>query len=497
MKTRMLLIAVALLAFAAVSYGQGDYWLYEDTQMITCPCASTNPVPDGVEIEIWWDKDGVDGPSAGDSRPPTTLPAPYATRDHLNMGAVDDLGENSGYFMPYDMFNELGMFFSPNKFYLIIRYCCAPAGMQGDSVVWTSHSFVLPNQGYAEQRISDAGAWTCETFVCGEVGPSCVPTLETWFENTLLLPPDVPGPEHQADCVTLCPGFNHTIYVGPHAVAWHSVLLPIVNVYPGCDPVNTPCLDPECLPAAGFVYTNVPLPTVPPFQPPYSNPGWVEVEIPVGSGLWFYVNTIVCPPEMTGGCACVSFEWKWPVEMKSTEITALDNAVSVNWVTASETNLDAFKIMRDDVVIATVDATNEASEHSYTYVDETATNGTTYTYKLVVVDATGASDVVATESVTPSFENAVVTEYKLHQNYPNPFNPTTRIAFDVLNSNPVSLTVYNATGQVVATLLNNTNYSTGRYSVDFNAANITSGLYFYTVKIGNEFTATKKMLLVK
>ena len=99
-------------------------------------------------------------------------------------------------------------------------------------------------------------------------------------------------------------------------------------------------------------------------------------------------------------------------------------------------------------------------------------------------------------NATPSVDNAVVTEYALLQNYPNPFNPSTNLVFDVVAENVVNLTVYNAMGQEVATLVNGT-MAAGRHTVSFDAANLTSGLYFYTVKIGNEFTATKKMLLVK
>ncbi|MCB9367404.1 MAG: T9SS type A sorting domain-containing protein, partial [Calditrichaeota bacterium] len=99
-------------------------------------------------------------------------------------------------------------------------------------------------------------------------------------------------------------------------------------------------------------------------------------------------------------------------------------------------------------------------------------------------------------TATPSSDAALITEYALHQNYPNPFNPSTNLVYDVVSDNNVNLTVYNAMGQEVATLVNGLQ-SAGRHTVSFDASNLTSGLYFYTVKIGNEFTATKKMLLVK
>ncbi|HVO73704.1 MAG TPA: T9SS type A sorting domain-containing protein [Ignavibacteriaceae bacterium] len=85
--------------------------------------------------------------------------------------------------------------------------------------------------------------------------------------------------------------------------------------------------------------------------------------------------------------------------------------------------------------------------------------------------------------------------YKLSQNYPNPFNPSTKITFSIPEAGLVSLKVFNILGEEVATLLNN-EMKTGVYEVDFNAANLSSGIYFYTIK-ANSFTATKKMMLIK
>ncbi|MBK8131193.1 MAG: T9SS type A sorting domain-containing protein [bacterium] len=142
-------------------------------------------------------------------------------------------------------------------------------------------------------------------------------------------------------------------------------------------------------------------------------------------------------------------------------------------------------------------ANNTNTSSSYTFVDESANNGTIYEYTLNLVGLNGTVTALGTiASATPSVDAAVVTEYALHQNYPNPFNPSTNLVFDVVAENVVNLTVYNAMGQEVASLVNGT-MAAGRHTVSFDAANLTSGLYFYTVKIGNEFTATKKMLLVK
>jgi photosystem II stability/assembly factor-like uncharacterized protein len=83
----------------------------------------------------------------------------------------------------------------------------------------------------------------------------------------------------------------------------------------------------------------------------------------------------------------------------------------------------------------------------------------------------------------------------LYQNYPNPFNPTTNIKFDIPKTGLVKIYVYDVLGSIVATLVNE-DLTAGSYKVDFNASNLSSGIYFYTINAGN-FTETKKMMLIK
>jgi hypothetical protein len=85
--------------------------------------------------------------------------------------------------------------------------------------------------------------------------------------------------------------------------------------------------------------------------------------------------------------------------------------------------------------------------------------------------------------------------YNLAQNYPNPFNPSTNIEFSVPKSTHVSLKVYNVLGQEVSALVNEIKEA-GNYIATFNANNLPSGIYWYTIKAGN-YTASKKMMLIK
>ncbi len=89
----------------------------------------------------------------------------------------------------------------------------------------------------------------------------------------------------------------------------------------------------------------------------------------------------------------------------------------------------------------------------------------------------------------------VPADYHLSQNYPNPFNPKTIINYTLPKSNDVTLTVFDALGREVITLVNE--YQTiGSYKVTFDASSISSGIYFYKL-ITNGFSDTKRMILVK
>jgi len=89
----------------------------------------------------------------------------------------------------------------------------------------------------------------------------------------------------------------------------------------------------------------------------------------------------------------------------------------------------------------------------------------------------------------------VPSAYDLSQNYPNPFNPSTKINFSLPKSGNVKLAVYDMVGNEVAVITNGEMVS-GNYTADFDATKLASGVYFYTL-VTNEFTATKRMILVK
>ncbi|MDP2363021.1 MAG: ethylbenzene dehydrogenase-related protein, partial [Ignavibacteria bacterium] len=107
---------------------------------------------------------------------------------------------------------------------------------------------------------------------------------------------------------------------------------------------------------------------------------------------------------------------------------------------------------------------------------------------LLTLDFSGLTDVTNELGNLPA-------AYNLEQNYPNPFNPSTKINFSVPAAEFVSIDVFNSIGQKVTTLINE-QMSAGNYSVDFNAVNIPSGIYFYKMT-SSDFSSTRKMILIK
>ena len=92
-------------------------------------------------------------------------------------------------------------------------------------------------------------------------------------------------------------------------------------------------------------------------------------------------------------------------------------------------------------------------------------------------------------------QNNIVNSYELLQNHPNPFNPATTIQYDVKEKGLVSLAVYDLLGREMASLVNE-NKEEGSYSFSFDAGNLPSGVYIYTLRV-NDFTASNKMIVLK
>jgi hypothetical protein len=219
-------------------------------------------------------------------------------------------------------------------------------------------------------------------------------------------------------------------------------------------------------------------------------------------------DTVICDIFMKRG----NINQIIPVELVSFNATVSGYNITLNWMTASETNNYGFEIQRKATLnlpegetsgmwekIAFVTGSGTTSEiQNYSFVDYNLQTGS-YLYRLKQIDFDGSinySDIVEVNVDIPS-------EFSLEQNYPNPFNPTTIIKFTIpaifasetMQSQHVSLKVYDILGKEIATLINEEKQP-GVYEVEFDSSAFSSGIYFYELN-SDGFSSVKKMILAK
>lgn len=176
------------------------------------------------------------------------------------------------------------------------------------------------------------------------------------------------------------------------------------------------------------------------------------------------------------------------------------NTVSLDWETSTEVNNYGFEIERKITSANTSDswenlgfvqgAGNSNSHKFYSYIDNSLSGGNTFAYRLKQLDINGQfeySDIVEV--------NVIPNSFILEQNYPNPFNPNTKISYRLPYRTNVQLTIYDVLGKEIKQIENEIKES-GLYSVEFDANELPSGVYYYSLKAG-DFSQTRKMMLVK
>lgn len=190
-----------------------------------------------------------------------------------------------------------------------------------------------------------------------------------------------------------------------------------------------------------------------------------------------------------------------PVELTSFAATQNGSQITLNWTTATETNNHGFEVERrvadseNWVVIGFKQgAGTTTSQNTYTYADDISMlNTTAVSYRLKQIDFDGKfeySNEILVDKILP-------TSYSIYQNYPNPFNPVTTIKYQLPADNFVSLKIYNSLGEEVSTIINGM-VSAGTHEVNFDAKDLSSGVYLYVLRAGeNDFIKTMKMILMK
>ncbi|HSP87275.1 MAG TPA: T9SS type A sorting domain-containing protein [Ignavibacteriaceae bacterium] len=195
-----------------------------------------------------------------------------------------------------------------------------------------------------------------------------------------------------------------------------------------------------------------------------------------------------------------------PVELSSFNASVIDKEILLSWITATETNNKGFEIERkfknnEWEKIGFIEGKGTTTEtQSYRFNDDY--NNVSYSgrvlYRLKQIDFDGSfehSKIIYTDiDFTPQ-------TFNLSQNYPNPFNPVTNINYSVPLESEVKIFILNSLGQQVAELVNKI-HSEGFYEVSWNANELASGVYFYTMEAVStnkqlSFQDTKKLLLIK
>ena len=224
--------------------------------------------------------------------------------------------------------------------------------------------------------------------------------------------------------------------------------------------------------------------------------GWFAIGIyDWDSGLTYFVNYEGWA-ETNVPYLKVIYESVVPVELTSFSAGSNGADVELTWSTATETNNQGFQVEKMNAAgtfeqigyVAGFGTTTEPKAYSFT---DSKLDAGTYSYRLKQIDFDGSyeySDVVEVEVSIPAV-------YSLDQNYPNPFNPSTTIKYSIAEDGFVKLAVYNMLGEEVATIVNTTQKA-GKYEVNFNASQLSSGVYVYRIEAAN-FTTSKKLMLLK
>lgn len=199
---------------------------------------------------------------------------------------------------------------------------------------------------------------------------------------------------------------------------------------------------------------------------------------------------------------------------KPTGLTAerIDNHVKLIWNTNDEFDLshyDIFKMTYDDSLQQYSDWYNLARTTDTTYIDSdfvpTYQGSDSAFYKIAAVDSADQHSEYSDRVTVPGYIRPLsegltgiisfLGEFVLGDNYPNPFNPSTTISFTLQEEAFIELTVYDIRGCKVASLIK-AQKPPGSYNVTFEGKNLSSGVYFYSLKMGDE-VYTKKMVLTR
>lgn len=241
-------------------------------------------------------------------------------------------------------------------------------------------------------------------------------------------------------------------------------------------------------------------------------------------GIWNPISGSISNHTFTGTTVLTSFsdftggeQGAMPVTLSSFASNVNKRNIKLLWTTASEINNAGFEIERreqgkGDRVQGTGTNGNDnygswgkvgfvkgkgttSSISRYEFNDLKLNTGK-YNYRLKQIDYNGNYEYFVLNN---EVEVGVPDKFNISQNYPNPFNPVTKIDFDLPFDSKVNISLYDITGREVRSLINEQR-TAGYHTIQFNASDLSSGIYFYriiTKSSAKDFVMTKKMAVVK
>jgi hypothetical protein len=226
------------------------------------------------------------------------------------------------------------------------------------------------------------------------------------------------------------------------------------------------------------------------------------------AGTWSYFGSVDNVNHKYTATGCTSFSdfsggenGAMPIQLSSFVGSYVGNSAMLEWQTISEVNNYGFNVQRKSgskfVTIGFMAGKGTSLEpQRYNFVDENASGSVEY--RLEQIDNNGLKNYFGPIFINPNSvdDMSVPAVFVLNQNYPNPFNPSTKISFSLANSGYTTLKVYNILGKEVATLFEGNAEEGKSYTVNFDAKNLTSGLYFSKLVSSNS-VEVKKMTLIK
>lgn len=256
------------------------------------------------------------------------------------------------------------------------------------------------------------------------------------------------------------------------------------------------------MPVGGVYYVYAPMDWVGVYYPDMQTVEFSSligpVPVPPNDNIFgFFYSSTLAPTEIGYLIHAEEGIWEgWVVGSETETVIALGeftaqncpSGISLRWEMLEEYGIVGYKLYRDNqpLLDSFIPAANESGA-VYFYTDETVAHAE---YTLTRLLPSGEENILG----TAIYEGGPLA-FTLSQNYPNPFNPTTQISYSVARTSDVELSVYNVIGEEVATLVEG-EVAPGTHTVNFDAHGLQSGVYFYRLRVGEQWL-TRKMTLIQ